>query len=182
MKTNGTAEAWRAHLQSVRWADGPVCPKCGTIGQAGRVGSRPGVLRFHACKGQFSVTVDTAMERTHLPPNIWYLAMYLMPSTAKPISAMSPSRQMQIQYRTCWHLLHRRRAMLSSGETLPLSGIIEADETSVGGKPGNRQKHRPPLTARGRGTDKPMVLAAVERGGEARTAIVAPAGAMVLDP
>jgi hypothetical protein len=95
---------------------------------------------------------------------------------------MSLSRQMQIQYRTCWHLLHRLRATLSSGETLPLSGIIEADETSVGGKPGNRQKHRPPLTARGRGNDKAMVFAAVERGGEARTAVVASASAMALDP
>jgi hypothetical protein len=136
----------------------------------------------------------------HLPLNIWYLAMYLMLRTAKPISAMSLSRQ--IQYRICWHLLHRLRAMLSSGETLPLAGaarqsrwdttlilivalhagIIEADETSVDGKPGSRQKHRPPLTARGRGTDKPMVFAAVERGGEARTAVVASASAMALDP
>jgi transposase-like protein len=182
MKTYGTAEACREHMESVRWPDGPVCPKCGTIDQAGRVGSRPGVLRCHACKKQFSVTVGTAMEGTHLPLNIWYLAMYLMLSTAKPISAMSLSRQMEIQYRTCWHLLHRLRAMLSSGETLPLAGIIEADETYVGGKPRNRQKHRPPLTARGRGTDNPMVFAAVERGGQARTAVVASASAMALDP
>ena len=182
MKIYGTAEACRAHMESVRWPDGPVCPNCGTIDQAGRVGSRPGMYRCLACKRQFSVTVGTAMEGTHLPLNIWYLAMYLMLSTAKPISAMTLSRQMQIQYRTCWHLLHRLRAMLESGETMPLSGIIEADETYVGGKPRNRQKHRPPLTARGRGTDKPMVFAAIERGGEARTAVVASASAMALDP
>ena len=68
--------------------------------------------------------------------------MYLMLSTAKPISAMSLSRQLGIQYRTCWHLLHRLRAMLPAGEKLPLAGIIEADETYVGGKATNRQKHR----------------------------------------
>jgi hypothetical protein len=109
LKTYGTDEACRAHRQSVRWPDEPVCPKCVTIGQAGRVESCPGVPRCHTCKSQFSVTVGTAMERTHLPLNIWYLAMYLMLSTAKPISAMSLSRQMQVQCRTCWHLLHRLR-------------------------------------------------------------------------
>jgi hypothetical protein len=92
------------------------------------------------------VRVGTAMEGTHLPLRHWYLAMYLMMSTAKPISAMSLSRQMGIQYRTCWHLLHRLRAMLTSGETMPLSGIVEPDETYVGGKARNRQKHRPPTT------------------------------------
>lgn len=144
LKTFGTDEACRAHMESVRWPDGPVCPKCGVTGQAGRVGNRPGVLRCHACKSQFSVTVGTAMEGTHLPLNVWYLAMYLMLSTAKPISAMSLSRQMQIQYRTCWHLLNRLRAMLAGGETFPLAGVIEADETDVGGKARNRQKHRLP--------------------------------------
>jgi hypothetical protein len=124
--------------------------------------------RCHACKAQFTVTVGTAMEDTHLPLQHWYLAMYLMMSTAKPISALSLSRQMGIQYRTCWHLLHRLRAMLTSGATMPLAGIIEADETYVGGKARNRQKHRL-STTRGRGTDKPMVFAAVERGGTART-------------
>jgi transposase-like protein len=181
MKTFGTDEACRAHMQSVRWPHGPVCPKCGTINEAAPVGGRPGVFRCNGCKGQFTVTVGTAMEGTHLPLNIWYLAMYLMLSTAKPISAMSLSRQMQIQYRTCWHLLHRLRAMLADGVKLPLAGIIEADETYVGGKARNRQKHRPETT-RGRSTDKPMVFAAIERGGEARTAVVASASATALDP
>lgn len=181
LKTYGTDEACRAHMESVRWPDGPVCPQCGTIGQAGRVGNRPGVFRCHACKAQFSVTVGTAMEGTHLPLNIWYLAMYLMLSTAKPISAMSLHRQMGIQYRTCWHLLHRLRAMMESGATLPLSGIIEADETYVGGKARNRQKHREPVT-RGRGTNKPMVFAAIERGGDARSAVVVTASGAALDP
>jgi transposase-like protein len=182
IKQFGTDEACRAHMESVRWPNGPICPKCGSVNQASPVGRRPGVFRCKACSNQFTVTVGTAMEGTHLGLNVWYLAMYLMMSTAKPISAMSLSRQMQIQYRTCWHLLHRLRAMLSNGETMPLSGIIEADETYVGGKPRNRQKHRTALTARGRGTDKPMVFAAVERGGEARTAVVASASAMALDP
>lgn len=194
----GTDDACRAHMESVRWPNGPVCPKCGSVNEAGPVGNRPGLFRCRACTIQFSVTVGTAMEGTHLPLRHWYLAMYLMMSTAKPISAASLSRQMGIQYRTCWHLLRRLRAMMDGGASLPLSGIIEADETYVGGvkprglpdKASNRQKHREPTT-RGRGTDKPMPVksqrdlrefAAVERGGIARSAVVASASGAALDP
>ena len=181
MKTYATDEACRAHMESVRWPNGPVCPKCGVVDQAATIASRPGLFRCHDCKAQFTVTVGTAMEGTHLPLRTWYLAMYLMLSTAKPISAMSLSRHLELQYRTCWHMLHRLRAMLADGKPLPLSGVIEADETYVGGKARNRQKHRP-ATTRGRGTDKPMVFAAIERGGPAHTAVVPSASAMALDP
>jgi hypothetical protein len=119
------------------------------------------------------------MEGTHLPLRLWYIAMFLILNTAKPISAMSLHHHLGVQYRTCWHLLHRLRAMLESGEKLPLSGIIEADETSVGGKARNRQKHR---DKPGRGTSNPMIFAAIERGGEARAAVVPSASAVALDP
>jgi transposase-like protein len=181
IESYGTDEACLAHMQSVRWPDGPACPKCGVVNEASPVTNRPGLFRCRGCGTQFSVTVGTAMEGTHLPLRHWYLAMYLMLSTAKPISAASLSRQMGIQYRTCWHLLHRLRAMLAGGSPLPLSGIIEADETYVGGKAKNRQKHREPTT-RGRGTDKPMLFAAIERGGIARSAVVASASGAALDP
>jgi transposase-like protein len=176
-----TDEACRAHLESVRWPEGPVCPRCGTIDQATPIPTRPGLYRCGACRKQFTVTVGTAMEGTHLPLRLWYIAMFLILNTAKPISAMSLHHHLGVQYRTCWHLLHRLRAMLESGEKLPLSGIIEADETSVGGKARNRQKHRD-KPGRGRGTSSPMIFAAIERGGEARAAVVPSASAVALDP
>jgi hypothetical protein len=88
------------------------------------------------------------------------------------------------QYRTCLHLLHllhRLRAMLAGGEKLPLAGIVEADETYVGGKAKNRQKHRE-APVRGRGTAKPMLFAALERGGSARTAVIPSASVLAIDP
>ena len=181
MKRFGTDEACRAHMQTVRWPNGPVCPKCNAINDAPEISTRPGLFRCHACGAQFTVTVGTAMEGSHLPLHIWYLAMYLMLSTAKPISAMSLSRHLGIQYRTCWHLLHRLRAMLVTDKRLPLSGIIEADETYVGGKARNRRKNVP-VSRRGRGTDKPMLFAAIERGGSAHAAVVPSASALALDP
>jgi transposase-like protein len=173
----GTDAACRAHMESVRWPEGPVCPRCDTIDQATPIPTRPGLYRCGACGKQFTVTVGTAMEGTHLPLRLWYIAMFLILNTAKPISAMSLHHHLGVQYRTCWHLLHRLRAMLESGEKLPLSGIIEADETYVGGKARNRQKHRP-APGRGGGTNNPMIFAAIERGGEARAAVVPSASGM----
>ncbi len=180
--TYGTDEACRAHMESLRWPGGPVCPGCGSVNNAVPVSTKPGRWRCRACNRQFNVLLGTALEGTHLPLRVWYLAMYLMLSTAKPISAMSLHRQLGIQYRTCWHLLHRLRAMLASGEKLPLSGIIEADGTYVGGKPENLPKGAPRPGKRGRGTTKPMLFAAIERGGEARTVAVPSASVAAIAP
>lgn len=182
LKAYGSDDACRAHMESVRWPDGPVCQKCGVVNEAISIKNRIGLYRCKACGTQFTITVGTALEGTHLPLNVCYLAMYLMLSTAKPISAMSLSRHLGLQYRTCWHLLHRLRAMLDGGGRLPLSGVIEADETYVGGKVKNRQKHKTAPLKAGRGTDKPMLFAALERGGEARAAVVSSAGGVSLDP
>ena len=180
-KAYGTDEACRTHMESVRWPNGPTCPACGSINNAMPVGIKPGQWRCRACNRQFNVLLGTALEGTHLPLRVWYLAMYLMLSTAKPISAMSLSTQLGIQYRTCWHLLHRLRAMLAAGEKLPLAGLVEADETYVGGKASNRQKHREP-GKRGRGTDKPMLFAALQRGGDARSLVVPSASGAAIAP
>ena len=180
-KAYGTDDACRAHMESVRWPAGPVCPECGSVNNAVPVSTKPGRWRCRACNRQFNVLLGTALEGTHLPLRVWYLAMYLMLSTAKPISAMSLSTQLGIQYRTCWHLLHRLRAMLAAGEKLPLAGLVEADETYVSGKASNRQKHRE-AGKRGRGTDKPMLFAALHRGGDARSLVVPSASGAAIAP
>jgi transposase-like protein len=120
----GTDAACRAHMESVRWPDGPVCPKCGSVNEARKVGSRPGIYRCKPCGAQFTVTVGTVMEGSHLPLSTWYKAMYLTQGAAGPVSAMSLSRQLGIQYRTCWHLLHRLRAMPEGA--LPLADAPSA--------------------------------------------------------
>jgi transposase-like protein len=181
LKKFGTDDACREHFESVRWPDGPVCTKCGSVNNAGRIASRPGVWYCKDCQHQFTATVGTALEGTRLPMSTWYLTMYFMLSTAKPISAMSLSRHLEIQYRTCWHMLHRLRAMLAGGERLPLSGIVEADETYVGGKSTNKRLGAP-KSKRGRGTNKAMMLAAVERDGKARVAGIPSASAAAIDP
>jgi transposase-like protein len=176
----GTDEACRAHLESVRWPDGPICPRCGSMNDASAVSTRPGLYRCRACNKQFTVTVGTTLEGSHVPLRTWYLAMYIMLSAAKPISAMSLSRQLEIQYRTCWHMLRRLRGMLAGGEKLPLSGFLKADETDVGGNARSRHEHREKSTG-GRGGSKPVAFAAIERSGEAPAAVVPFVGALALD-
>lgn len=182
IKKFSTDEACRAHLESVRWPEGPVCPRCGTVAEATAVVNKPGYWQCRPCGKQFSVTAGTPMHGTHLPLSVWYLAMYLILASSKGISAVKLGEQLGVQYRTAWHLGHRIRAMLASGEKPILSGLVEADETYVGGKAKNLPKGAAKPEKRGRGTIKPMVLAALQRGGEARTLVVPSASGAAIAP
>ena len=117
----------------------------------------------YACKTSFSVTVGTIFHRTHLPLQKWFLAISLMLNARKGVSAMQLPRDLKVNKNTAWRIsMQIRRAMTQKGQRKLLTGIVEMDETWIGGKPrkGNDKPRK-----RGRGTDKPSVLEAVERGG-----------------
>jgi transposase-like protein len=134
----------RAMLERLRWPNGPVCPHCGVIGDAKRMEShdgtkeaiRDGVWNCRACRKPFTVTVGTIFEGSHIPLSKWLLGFYLFASSKKSLSALQLQRQLGIgSYRTAWHMAHRiRHAMQNDPAPVPLSGIVEADETYVGGK------------------------------------------------
>ena len=115
------------------------------------------------------MTVGTPMEDSHLPLRTWYLAMYLILASSKGISSIKLAEHLGVGQKTAWFLGHRIRALLDGGEKLPLSGVVEADESYIGGKARNLRNNAP-RPGTGRGTKKPMLFAATERGGEARTA------------
>jgi transposase-like protein len=167
-------EKAREYLESVRWPNGPVCPHCGSIGgwaietkpvtrKDGRVTpARKGLYRCseNACREQFSVTVGTVFESSKIPLSKWLLAAYLLCSSKKGISAHQLHRTLGVTYKTAWFLAHRiRHAMSDHGGGLMGSGggVVEADETYIGRKPGRKM-------TRGAG-HKHMVFALVERGG-----------------
>jgi transposase-like protein len=175
-----------AFLEKARWPDGPVCPGCGVVNHASRITTLPGRFTCLDCRKRFSVTAGTPMHSTHLPIRIWIIATYLIATSSKGISSLKLSSLLGLQYRTTWHLAHRIRAMMDSDPAL-LKGIVELDETYMGGKP--RAKNKPQKSApaplleepqpepepkpnkrrkAGRGTDKPMAFTAVERGGDVR--------------
>jgi len=165
-------DAARAHLERVLWPQGPVCPRCGVIGDRitklqGK-STRPGVYKCKDCRKPFSVTVGTVMERSHIPLSKWVLASQLMASSKKSMSALQLSRMMDISYQSAWFLFHRIRESTIDADSSPLGGeneVVEADETYIGGKARNKAYGPPPK--------KEAVLTVVHRDGEARSKHVA---------
>ncbi|HZL58331.1 MAG TPA: IS1595 family transposase [Stellaceae bacterium] len=163
----------REWLEASRWPQGPVCPHCGATGEhATRLegkASRPGLWQCNGCHGQYSVTVGTLYERSHIPLHKWLLATHLLTSSKKGISAHQLHRMLGITYKSAWFMAHRvREAMKDDGKSGPLGGegmTVEVDETYYGPKerrPGSRKGKPGP-------GGKAKVVSLVERGGRARS-------------
>jgi transposase-like protein len=160
----------REHFEATRWPNGPYCPHCGETERVYRLhgkSHRPGVVFCNACEKPFTVTVDTVMERSHVPLNKWALAFRLMCSSKKGVSAHQLHRTLAVTYKTAWFMAHRIREAMRPNATGPLGGdnkVVEVDETYVGGKARNRKGKVPP---------KEAVVALVERDGRVRSHHVA---------
>jgi hypothetical protein len=111
------------------------------------------------------------MRGTHLPLRTWLIAIWLMSASSKGISSLKLAEWLGLQYRTTWHLAHRIRAMMAEDSPV-LRGLVELDETYAGAPPRKRAKPEredddrdpPPANLKGRGTKRPLVLVAAERG------------------
>lgn len=136
------ADAAREHLEATRWPNGPVCPHCEakshrvTKVEGTKKTHRKGLYACNDCSGQFTVTVGTVLEQSHVPLNKWLLAFYLMCGSKKGISAHQLHRSIKVSYKTAWFMGHRiREAMRAGGLTEPMGGkggIVEVDETYFG--------------------------------------------------
>lgn len=170
-----TQESCIAHIESVRWNSKPICPYC----KSPRCTPAPKESRYHCnnCKTSFSATVGTIFHHTHLPLQKWFLAVSLVLNAKKGISSRQLARDLQVNKNTAWSMQMRiREAMIEQGELL--SGIVEMDETYIGGKPrkGNKRdndREGGNKSKRGRGTDKTPVIGIVERGGRVRAKVAA---------
>lgn len=159
----------RAYLEQVRWPNGAVCPHCGSIGayklQPKADSKRPvrkGVYKCKACRKQFTVTVGTIFEDSHIPLHQWLSAIQFLCASKKGISAHQLHRMLNITYKSAWFMAHRiRYAMGQPPLADKLHGIVEADETYIGGKAHGK---------RGRGAEnKTPVFALIQRDGEVRS-------------
>ncbi|MDX6480369.1 MAG: hypothetical protein QOG85_879 [Gaiellaceae bacterium] len=181
-------DAAREYLEQLRWPDGkPVCPHCGQSERAAYPikgkSARPGLWKCAACRKQFTVTVGTIFQGSHIKLNVWLLAFHLLCSSKKGFSALQLSRNLDVSLKTAWHMAHRIRWAMAEPSFTQLTGTVEADETYVGGKvrrPNKKQfaplnPNVPDVRKRktGRGTDKTPVMLLVERGGQARAFRVA---------
>ena len=166
------------YLEGLRWPNGPVCPHCGDGPREHQrikaKSTRRKLWRCKACAKQFTVTVGTIFEDSHIDLNKWLLAFYLLSASKKGMSALQIQRMLRLgSYRTAWFMCHRIRESMSEPADRQLVGIVEADETYIGGNPRNRHKGQRGTPKRGRGTNKAPVVALVERGGRVRSAHVA---------
>lgn len=157
-----TDKECRAALEALRWPDGVRCPRC----DADKVYRAEPRKQFDCalCGYQFSVTSGTIFNDSHLPLPSWFVATYLLCESKKGISSNQIKRTLGVSYKTAWYLTHRIRAAMKDGSPEPLRGIIEFDETFIGGKV--REK------GMGYRKNKAIVVGAVERGGDIRIRVI----------
>ena len=141
-----------AHLEAIVWPEGPTCPHCGECERIGVLNGvrskhskknpqgvlRHGLKKCYFCRKQFTVRVGTVFESSHVPLTKWLQAAYLMMSSKKGISAKQLERTLEVTYKTAWFMAHRLREAMRSGDLdIPFGsggGVVEIDETYVGGK------------------------------------------------
>jgi transposase-like protein len=181
-------EAARKHLEKTLWPDGPVCPHCGIIGEAFRLQgetNRDGLYKCSACREPFTVTIGTIFEDSHIPLHKWLLAIHLMCSSKKGISAHQLWRNLwgvnpetgkpYGSYRSAWFMAHRIRWALGREPVASkLEGVVEIDEAYIGGKRRYPQPHVKKLGERAKDRLSPFdgkapVLSILQRDGEVRS-------------
>jgi transposase-like protein len=166
----------RGLLESLLWPNGAVCPHCKNTGNAPKgvypLASKPesksparkGLYFCGACRKQFTVTVGTIFEGSHVKISKWLMAIFILCSSKKSISANQLHRMLKTQYKTAWFMLHRLRFAVSPEMPLAklLNGTVEVDETFVGGKGFRCSQSR----------RRTPVVALIERGGSIQTRVV----------
>jgi transposase-like protein len=158
-----------ARLEGIVWPEGPHCPRCGGLDRITPVkGGRAGLRRCGPCKREFTVTVGTIFERSHVKLHKWFQAAHLMASSKKGISAHQLHRTLKVTYKTAWFMEHRLREAMRAGNLSPMGGsgkIVEIDETLQG-----RIEGAPRTVRWGQSHNwRNHVLTLVERGGSARS-------------
>src|SRR5437660_4890969 len=200
MEKFGTVEAARAYLEKQRWPEGPECPHCGLVGEAYKLTPKPrpvvveretkdeiatkskrvrkprrGLWKCAGCRKPITVTVGTIFEDSHIPLNKWVIAVHLLCASKKGMSAHQLHRMLGVTYKSAWFMAHRiRYGMSQEPLASQLTGVVEADETYIGGRRRRHQTHTPKPGERaqdmlGPFVDKAPVFSVLQRGGRVRS-------------
>jgi transposase-like protein len=179
-------DACCAYLVGRRWPEGVCCPRCGAV-NVHPVSTKPWHWQCYACSPEsyrFSVTVGTIFENTNKPLRDWYKVAHLMLVSKKGMSALQIMRYMGFgSYKTAWSMCHKIRAALMQ-DIDKLGGIVEVDETFVGGLAKNRHwdKRGGGGGTGGIGSGKTPIVGAVSRKGNVIAHVIENVRASTLEP
>ena len=175
-----TEDGARALLEKIRWPNGPACVHCGDVNVVKLAGkaTRPGVYKCKSkgCRKQFTVTVGTIFESSHIELKLWLMAFAELVSAKKSVSAKELQRKLGLgSYQAAWHMAHRiRHAMRAEPLQALLRGDVESDEVWIGGKPRRRAKGdpRPRETMAEAAARKVPVITMIQRDGKMRRKVL----------
>ena len=129
------------HLRSIRWKDGAFCPHCGSVKVYHFSDKR--THKCGDCRARFSIKVGTIFEDTKIGLHKWFMAIYLITAHKKGIASTQLAKDIAVTQKTAWFMLHRlRHAAETKSFAAPLKGMVEADETYIGGKEKNKHATR----------------------------------------
>ncbi len=155
-----------AFVVKLRWTDGkPVCPRCACMEHSFLKTRR--IWKCKACRRQFSVKLGMIFEDSPLGFDKWLPAIWMIANSKNGVSSHEMARSLGVTQKSAWFMLHRVRLAMQTGTFAKLDGMIEADETFIGGKARNMHKHirERKITGTG-GKDKTVVAGITERGGK----------------
>jgi transposase-like protein/IS1 family transposase len=148
------------HFKSIRWQNGQFCPHCGHDKIYTLKNNR---YKCAQCRLPFSILVGTIFENTKLPLRVWFGAIWLLTNHPKGVASTTLARDLGITQKSAWFVLHRLRyAARTKSFNKPLTGIVEVDETYVGGKDKNRHWNK----KKGHHDNKTPIMGAVQRTGD----------------
>jgi transposase-like protein len=164
----------------MRWPSGVCCIKCGSLktarlelrGKRRKTNRRVYQCLERPCRHQFTATTGTILHDSHLPLRKWFLALAIICDAKKGLSANQLKRHLKVNYRTAWYLCHRIRKAMEEALDGKMKGIVEVDETYIGGKYDRRRKRAP--------WEKTGVVGLAQRKGKVQAELIPTASKQVL--